>query len=148
MAKAAREAGLKVALSGLGGDELLAGYPSFRDVPRWSRLMRPPSHVPGLGVGLRLVGQTLGLAKSAPKALGMLEYGGDYAGAYLLRRGLFLPFELSAVLGADVAREGPEATAAPEPPAIHPFADARGAGFTRVRAGIGQLSAQSVVAGC
>jgi asparagine synthase (glutamine-hydrolysing) len=31
----AREAGLKAALSGLGGDELLAGYPSFVDVLRW-----------------------------------------------------------------------------------------------------------------
>ena len=37
VAKATRELGLKVALSGLGGDELLAGYPSFRDVPRWRR---------------------------------------------------------------------------------------------------------------
>ncbi|HSM13158.1 MAG TPA: asparagine synthase (glutamine-hydrolyzing), partial [Thermoanaerobaculia bacterium] len=33
VSKAAAEAGLKVALSGLGGDELLGGYPSFRDVP-------------------------------------------------------------------------------------------------------------------
>lgn len=28
----------------------------------------------------------------------MLEYGGSYAGAYLLRRGLYMPWELSAVL--------------------------------------------------
>ena len=35
VAKAAKESGLKVALSGLGGDELLAGYPSFTDLPRW-----------------------------------------------------------------------------------------------------------------
>src|SRR5262249_33090834 len=37
VSKAAKEAGLKVALSGLGGDELLGGYPSFTDVPRWRR---------------------------------------------------------------------------------------------------------------
>src|SRR5262249_58865305 len=35
---AAREVGLKVALSGLGGDELFAGYRTFADTPRLARL--------------------------------------------------------------------------------------------------------------
>jgi len=35
---AAREVGLKVALSGLGGDELFAGYRTFSDTPRLMRL--------------------------------------------------------------------------------------------------------------
>jgi asparagine synthase (glutamine-hydrolysing) len=37
---------------------------------------------------------------------GLVEYGGDYAGAYLLRRGLFLPFELKAVIDPQLVREG------------------------------------------
>jgi asparagine synthase (glutamine-hydrolysing) len=37
---AAREVGLKVALSGLGGDELFAGYGTFQNVPRLERLIR------------------------------------------------------------------------------------------------------------
>ncbi len=37
---AAREVGLKVALSGLGGDELFAGYRTFQNVPRLERLIR------------------------------------------------------------------------------------------------------------
>ena len=49
VSKAAKEAGLKVALSGLGGDELLAGYPSFVDVPRWRRRFGPLAAVPGFG---------------------------------------------------------------------------------------------------
>jgi asparagine synthase (glutamine-hydrolysing) len=36
----------------------------------------------------------------------MLKYGGSYAGAYLLRRGLFMPWELELVMGAENARRG------------------------------------------
>ena len=50
---------VKVALSGLGGDELFGGYPSFRDVPRLkpiARLSRPLRRVLGsvAGMGDRL----------------------------------------------------------------------------------------------
>lgn len=41
IAKAARELGLKVAIAGLGGDELFGGYPSFTDLPRWVRWVAP-----------------------------------------------------------------------------------------------------------
>jgi len=41
-----RAAGVKVALSGLGGDEVFAGYSSFRTVPRMERFARTWSHVP------------------------------------------------------------------------------------------------------
>jgi asparagine synthase (glutamine-hydrolysing) len=37
---AAREVGLKVALSGLGGDELFAGYRTFAEAPKLERLVR------------------------------------------------------------------------------------------------------------
>src|SRR6185312_5085215 len=47
VAKAAREAGIKVALSGLGADECLGGYPSFAELPRVVRLLRPFHFLPG-----------------------------------------------------------------------------------------------------
>src|SRR5262249_10688310 len=107
VSKAARELGLKVAVSGLGGDELFGGYPSFRDVPRWVRLLAIPSRVPGLGRAVRHLGQRVGpLLAPNPKVAGMLEFGGSYAGAYLLRRGLFMPWELGSVLDRDTVRQG------------------------------------------
>jgi asparagine synthase (glutamine-hydrolysing) len=43
---AARKMGLKVALSGLGGDELFAGYQTFADVPRLTKLVHAAWFVP------------------------------------------------------------------------------------------------------
>jgi asparagine synthase (glutamine-hydrolysing) len=41
-----------------------------------------------------------------PKSAGLLELGGTPAGAYLLRRGLFMPWELSGLLDEDTVRIG------------------------------------------
>jgi asparagine synthase (glutamine-hydrolysing) len=107
VSKAARELGLKVAISGLGGDELLGGYSSFRDVPRWTRLLKLPSRLPLLGLIARLVLQPLAPSLDMnPKIAGMLALGGDYAGSYFLKRGLFMPWELEGMLDADVLRRG------------------------------------------
>lgn len=108
IAKAAKEAGLKVALSGIGGDELLAGYPSFIDVPRWRRRFGAIAKLPGFGAVARTLMRTLTqrFALRRPKAVGMFEYSGSWAGAYLLKRGLFLPHEFDCVVDPDVAREG------------------------------------------
>ncbi len=118
--QAARVAGLKVAVSGLGGDELFGGYPAFRDLPRWRRWLGPAAHIPGLGVAVRRLGQSLSSAapftfdlspftsRISPKALSLFEYAGSWPGAWLLRRGLFMPWELPALMGEEAARAGLE----------------------------------------
>ena len=108
VSKAAHELGLKVAISGLGGDELFGGYPSFRDVPLCVRALAIPALIPGLGDAARRLLTRLGRVSHvwSPKTAGLLKYGGSYAGAYLLRRGLFMPWELESVIGAEMARLG------------------------------------------
>jgi asparagine synthase (glutamine-hydrolysing) len=108
VAKATRELGLKVAISGLGGDELFGGYSTFNVVPQWVKWLSVPSRIPLLGESFRRVVASLAAASNAfnPKAAGLLKYGGNYAGAYLLFRGLFMQWELDAVLDPDTIREG------------------------------------------
>lgn len=108
VSKAAHEAGLKVAVSGVGGDELFGGYPSFREVPHWVRRLWLPAAIPGVGAATEHLHATFAplFAAVNPKAGSMLRYGGTYAGAYLLKRGLFLPKDLQALLGKEVAEAG------------------------------------------
>jgi asparagine synthase (glutamine-hydrolysing) len=108
ISKAAAEMGLKVALSGTGGDELFGGYTSFRDIPRWMPITSVLSRVPGLGEGVYRLNTALAKRSRhiSPKMGEILRHGASYAGAYLVKRGRFLSSELPDMLGEDVAREG------------------------------------------
>lgn len=108
VAKAAAQTGLKVALSGLGGDELLGGYPSFRYVPERVRALSAASRIPLLGDAFRLAHVAFASAFPAlnPKSAGLFKLGGNYEGAYQLQRGVFMPWELSRVVDRNFVDEG------------------------------------------
>jgi asparagine synthase (glutamine-hydrolysing) len=106
VSKAARELGLKAAISGLGGDELFGGYPSYRDIPRLVRTLGKVPGVDALGDSFRRAMRPL-VARFHPKLAGIVKYGGTFAGAYYLLRGLFMPWELNAVIhDNDFLQEG------------------------------------------
>jgi len=106
VSKAAAEAGLKVALSGLGGDELFGGYASFRQIPRIAKTFAPFQSIPFLGRGFCYLSAPILKQFTIPKYAGLLQYGGTYGGAYLLRRGMFMPWELPDLLDGEMVREG------------------------------------------
>lgn len=106
VSKVTRQMGMKVALSGLGGDEVFGGYASFNQIPRLVNGLKAAKAVPWLGKAFRVVSSKFMGSMTSPKYAGLLEYGGSYGGAYLLRRGLFSPWELPHILDPDMVRQG------------------------------------------
>jgi asparagine synthase (glutamine-hydrolysing) len=100
---AARQVGLKVALSGLGGDELFAGYQTFADTPRLSRLIGCAWFVPS--VVRRMTAPVVGaLAERAGspdagrKAAAAWTYPDALPHPYFFARTLFPPGHLERII--------------------------------------------------
>ena len=108
VSKAASELGLKVVLSGLGGDELVAGYGNFARVPQYARI----------GAMMNRVGFAKALARHGvdrfgqralrgnPKLRGVLDLDGSLASSYLLLRAVLLPWEIERDSDPAFFREG------------------------------------------
>jgi asparagine synthase (glutamine-hydrolysing) len=96
---AARELGLKVALSGLGGDEIFAGYRTFTDTPRLARLGMVSRFVPDAfrRISQPLVGSLVasrGTPDAARKASDAWLMPNTLPHPYFFTRLLFPPSEL------------------------------------------------------
>jgi asparagine synthase (glutamine-hydrolysing) len=100
---AARQAGLKVALSGLGSDELFGGYPTFRTAPRIRAVAAAARFVPQparVGIASAFVGaaRATGRADWARKIAGAWIEPSALPHAYFFTRGLFSPRQARAML--------------------------------------------------
>lgn len=87
ISKAVRDAGIIVAISGLGGDELFGGYPSFGELPRIHRFLQRIQWMSPAARGQLM--HTLGVGKPATVRIKMREMGlagPDLLRLYLLRR--------------------------------------------------------------
>jgi asparagine synthase (glutamine-hydrolysing) len=103
VAGAAREAGLSVALSGSGGDELFAGYPNFRSFGRllaWGRAARPAA-----GFFSRFTGGFNGTSVRVKKAAAVLAAGGDPLATYSALRSMFSARQVGELIGNESAAE-------------------------------------------
>jgi asparagine synthase (glutamine-hydrolysing) len=94
VAYAAKSVGIKVALSGLGGDEFFGGYPSFNQIPKMRSVAKKLAFSPYIGRLFRKLSSPLFQRVSSIKYAGIFEYGSSLQGAYMLRRGMYMPWEL------------------------------------------------------
>ncbi|MBI4446463.1 MAG: asparagine synthase (glutamine-hydrolyzing) [Acidobacteria bacterium] len=101
VSKFTHESGAKVALSGLGGDELFGGYSSFRQLPLFSRLIRLLHVLPGSTRAAQLLTETENWDGARRKLNAALEGEGSIGELFAIRRGLFLERERARLLAPE-----------------------------------------------
>jgi asparagine synthase (glutamine-hydrolysing) len=104
--KAVAELGLKVVVSGVGGDELFQGYSTFQKLPRLVSLWGTASRLPGAMATARAATSWQARRSGNARWRHLPEWAQTMAGAWWLQRGLHSPTELPALMGPDRAAEG------------------------------------------
>jgi asparagine synthase (glutamine-hydrolysing) len=106
----ARQAGLKVALSGLGGDEVFGGYSTFRRTPRYQHIAAVGSRVPGglrsaMASAIAGIGEGTARGDAARKIAALWDSPESLPHPYFFARALFTPPQVAGLMsGAETAR--------------------------------------------
>ena len=104
VSKATKEAGITVAISGLGGDELFAGYPVFTQLPKLlrSRIMRSPQ---ALREMVAWLGSGVLRSSKGKKALRLLKGERSLSALYPEFRKVDAQDEISKILNDKIEQE-------------------------------------------
>jgi asparagine synthase (glutamine-hydrolysing) len=99
----ARQAGLKVTLSGLGGDEVFGGYSTFRRTPKYQRLANAGAHVPGavrsaMASSIATAGGRFFHGDVTRKLSGLWNTPEALPDPFYFGRGLFTPAQVSGLM--------------------------------------------------
>ena len=114
VAKHAHDQGVKVVLSGLGGDEIFGGYPSFQQVPRMVELSRAFNSLSPVRRGLGRLIESRFLSPRERRLGSFLIARPTAAAAYWCMRGIFTPRETTALLSKYFPHQKPAEEGADE----------------------------------